>query len=577
MRIINFKDLPIRVKILLSSVVSFIGFIILLIFLIQMVEKNMLEIKKETLKNILDINISYLNRLNRDVEEGLLSMEDAKQIGSNYISTFRYGPEGKDYMWINNNKPEMIMHPFRTDLVGKDLSDFSDAKGFKLFLEIVKVCKTGGNGYVTYYWQWKDDKTKIVPKLSYVKEFKPFGWILGTGIYIEDVREEISNLTLMIILTFCIISLISFSIIFYISGRISIKIENVSNNLKEISTGDGNLNVTIEVGSGDEVGSLAGYFNNFVRKIAHVILAINKMSHELASSSREIGTLVDKFSQASQNQAASTEEISSTIEEVSAGMDSIAENSRVQFEIIKELNDKMETLTEIIHKMEQKILETNEKAETISQKARLGGDSINAMNESMYQINKSSEQMKSIINIINDISKKTNLLSLNASIEAARAGEAGRGFAVVADEIAKLAVLTSQSIKNIDELIRSNNEEISKGYNIIQGTVSMIKSITEGITDIHEMMKNLAYSMKNQLSINEEVNRSTENVRNKSNEIKISTEEQKQAISAISNAILNISNHTQSIAEGSQDMNSSYKETNKIAQKLKEQVEFFKT
>lgn len=576
MKTIRFRDLPIKTKVVSAGLISILGFIFLLVFLIPYIQERMLDIKREALYNIMDINFSYLNRLYKDVENGKISLEEAKSIGADYVKTFRYGPEGKDYMWINSNEPRMIMHPFRPDLDGKDLSDFKDANGFKLFAEMAKIAKEKGSGFLTYYWQWKDDKTKIVPKISYVREFKPFGWILGTGIYIEDVRAEILSLVFSIIVMFLIITIISLSIIYIISKKISNQVEDVSNNLKEISGGDGNLNVKILLDSKDELGNLAGFFNKFVNKIARVIGVINVMSHDLADSSKGMEELVQKFSESTQMQAASAEEISSTIEEVSGGMDSIAENSKVQFETISNLGTKMNELSEIIHGMEKKILETYDKAEIISKRAKDGGESIHAMSESMSRINHSSEQMKNIINIINDISKKTNLLSLNASIEAARAGEAGRGFAVVADEIAKLATLTSQSIKNIDELIRSSNEEVSNGNTIIQGTVGVIKSIIEGITGINDMMKNLASSMKDQLSINQEVNLNAERVKIKSNEIMVSTDEQKHAISAISNAIMSISSHTQSIAQGSQDMKESFQETSQIAQKLKEQVEFFR-
>ncbi len=575
MNIFRFRDLPIKVKILLSGSISILGFVVLIGILVPYIYDRMLDIKRESLKNIMDINFSYLQRIHKDVEDKKISREEAESIAAEYIQSFKYGPDGKDYFWINSLDLKMIMHPTSPQLVGKDLSEKKDAKGFLLFVEIVKICKEKGSGFVNYYWDYKGDKTKVVPKISYVKLFEPFGWIIGTGIYIEDVRAEIFTILISILMVFLLITLVSLSIIYFISKKISGHVEVVSANLKEISSGDGNLNVKILVDSKDEIGNLAGFFNKFVNKIARVIGVINVMSSDLADSSKEIEVLIQKFSSATQNQAASAEEISSTIEEVSSGMDSIANNSRVQFETISHLGTKMNDLSEIIHGMEKKILETYNQAELISKKAKLGGESIHAMSESMTRINRSSDQMKNIINIINDISKKTNLLSLNASIEAARAGDAGRGFAVVADEIAKLATLTSQSIKNIDELIRSSNQEVTNGNGIIQGTVDVIKSIIEEINGINEKMKNLTASMKDQLDINQEVNQNAEQVKIKSNEIMVSTEEQKNAITAISHAVVNISDHTFSIAQGSQDMKESFHETATIAQKLKEQVDFF--
>ena len=120
---------------------------------------------------------------------------DAQQKAIAEIKQIRYGEEMKDYFWITDMQPNMIMHPYRSDLDGKSLNDFKDPHGKRLFVEFVNVVKKDEQGYVDYMWQWKDDSLRIVPKLSYVKLFKPWGWIIGTGIYIEDVKKEIKALT----------------------------------------------------------------------------------------------------------------------------------------------------------------------------------------------------------------------------------------------------------------------------------------------------------------------------------------------------------------------------------------------
>jgi methyl-accepting chemotaxis protein len=489
----------------------------------------------------------------------------------------RYGNDKKDYIWINDFEPKIIMHPIRKDLEGKNVSDFKDSNGLFIYQEIIKIVKKNGDGYVDYQWPSKTDKEKIVEKISYVKSFEPFGWILGTGIYIEDVKEQVYTLIYVILVIFIFTVALSLGITIIISNGISDHVTSVSNNLKEIASGDGNLNVSLKVDSHDEIGELSRYFNEFVTKIKNVISEVKTQSSNLAISTNAMTPILNNFSESSQEQASSTEEITATIEEVSAGMDQIARNARYQFEIISTLSERMNSLSEIIHEMEQKIKDTTGLAGDISSKAKSGEASIQSMNDSMSRINNSSDQMKNIINIISDISKQTNLLSLNASIEAARAGDAGRGFAVVADEIAKLAVLTSQSIKNIDALIRSNSEEISQGYSSIQGTVSMIKMIMDGINSINSMMIKLAESMTIQMKINEEVNSEATKVKEKSNEIKIATEEQKVAIEAISNSVMTINDLTMEISTGSQDMLNTFERTIKITSDLNDQVDFFKT
>ena len=575
----KYRDLPIRYKIFILSLISLFSFIIVVLgIFLPYIYKGLLEIKRENVKDIIDLNISYLNQVHEEIRNGKISEAEGKRRALDSIRAMRYGSDGKDYLWINTYEPTMVMHPFRPDLVGQKLDSFEDRQGSKIFLQIVKICReNGGEGFLDYYWQYKDNKEKIVKKVSYVKEFKPFGWILGTGIYIEDVNEKILDLVIYIGVFFGITTILSVLATIYVSRGISYQVNNVSDSLSEIASGEGNLNVSLMVNSRDEMGKLAQYFNKFLSKIRRVIQVINMMSNELATSSTMMAPVIQKFSESSITQAESTREISSTIKEVSTGMDQIAESAKYQYEIISSLSDRMNNLSNLIHEMEKKIIDTKSLAGNISSRAKAGEESIRSMNESMARINNSSNQMKNIISIISDISKQTNLLSLNASIEAARAGDAGRGFAVVADEIAKLAVLTSQSIKNIDGLIRSNTEEITQGYSNIQGTVSMIKQIIDGITSINEMMGKLAESMAYQLEINETVNQEAERVKNKSSEIKISTEDQKTAIASISKSVIQINDITQSIASGARDMADGFEKTVQISKSLKEQVEFFKT
>jgi methyl-accepting chemotaxis protein len=573
----KYRDLPIRYKIIASSLVGILAFLMVMIYILPSIYDRMLDIKRENIKHIIDVNITFLESLEIEVKENKITREEAKRRAYNAIKAMRYGSDKKDYLWINDFEPKIIMHPIRKELEGKNVSDFKDSNGLFIYQEIVKICQKNGDGYVDYQWPSKTDKEKIVEKISYVKSFEPFGWILGTGIYIEDVKEQVFTLIYVILTIFILTVAVSLGITIVISHGISDHVTSVSNNLKEIASGDGNLNVSLKVDSHDEIGELSKYFNEFVTKIRKVISEVKAQSSNLAASTNEMTPILNNFSQSSQEQASSTEEITATIEEVSAGMDQIARNARYQFEIISTLSERMGSLSEIIHEMELKIKDTTGLAGDISSKAKSGEASIQSMNESMSRINNSSDQMKNIINIISDISKQTNLLSLNASIEAARAGDAGRGFAVVADEIAKLAVLTSQSIKNIDALIRSNSEEISQGYSSIQGTVSMIKMIMDGINSINSMMIKLAESMTIQMKINEEVNSEASKVKEKSNEIKIATEEQKLAIEAISNSVMTINDLTMEISTGSQNMLNTFEQTIKITSDLNDQVDFFKT
>jgi signal-transduction protein with cAMP-binding, CBS, and nucleotidyltransferase domain/PAS domain-containing protein len=185
-----------------------IGLFMLLIFrfIIPYFEQNMLNQKKEMIRELISSAVSIADTFRRQALAGKMSEAAAQAAAILQIQNIRYGTGNKDYCWITDLRPRMIRHPYRPDLNGTDLGSFRDPKGKRLFVEMVRVVEKSGAGYVDYMWQWMDDPSRIVPKISYVREFKPWGWIIGTGIYIEDVRQEIAGIKKRLLLVLLLIS-----------------------------------------------------------------------------------------------------------------------------------------------------------------------------------------------------------------------------------------------------------------------------------------------------------------------------------------------------------------------------------
>ncbi len=201
--------------ILLPAVVAIMLFLSVIFgIVIPSFEENLLNRKREMIRELTNSAWSILSEYNRAAEQGLLSETEARNAARSQVRALRYGPEAKDYFWITDTVPRMIMHPYRSDLDGQDLSNFSDPNGVRLFVEFVRAVEHDDHGYVGYVWQWKDDPERIVPKESYVRIFRPWGWIIGTGLYLEDVRTEIQVITNRIIL-------ISLSVVAVMAGLLA--------------------------------------------------------------------------------------------------------------------------------------------------------------------------------------------------------------------------------------------------------------------------------------------------------------------------------------------------------------------
>ena len=186
--------IPVRIILPVSLTVILFGLTIFLL-LLPLIEKKLMDGKREMIRELTESSWSILAAHAQEERDGLLTRQKAQASAIENLRRLRYGPELKDYFWINDMHPRIVMHPYRPDLEGKDISGFSDPNGKRLFVEFVKVVKANSAGYVDYEWQWKDDPDRIVPKISYVKGFEPWGWIVGTGIYVEDVRAEIAAIT----------------------------------------------------------------------------------------------------------------------------------------------------------------------------------------------------------------------------------------------------------------------------------------------------------------------------------------------------------------------------------------------
>ncbi len=165
------------------------------LLILPFMEDRLMEGKREMVRELTEAASCTLKTYAGREATGELTRAEAQRRAIAHLRNLRYGPGLKDYFWINDNLPRMIMHPYRPDLEGQDISEFTDPSGKRLFAACVETVRAAGAGYVDYQWQWMDDPNRIVPKISYVKGFPTWGWILGTGIYVEDVRAEIAGMT----------------------------------------------------------------------------------------------------------------------------------------------------------------------------------------------------------------------------------------------------------------------------------------------------------------------------------------------------------------------------------------------
>jgi signal-transduction protein with cAMP-binding, CBS, and nucleotidyltransferase domain/predicted metal-dependent phosphoesterase TrpH len=199
---------------------------------IPSLEKSLMERKRDTIRELTNIAFGILAEYETDAKQGRLTQAEAQLGAADRIRNLRYGAEGKDYFWIQDLRPRMIMHPYRADLEGGDLTAFKDPRGVAIFLEFVRVLSDRSEAYVEYVWQWKDNPERLAPKQSFIKKFEPWGWIVSAGLYPDDVRAEIKVVASRLIRTALAIAAICGLLLFFVAGQ-SLRIERNRERVEE--------------------------------------------------------------------------------------------------------------------------------------------------------------------------------------------------------------------------------------------------------------------------------------------------------------------------------------------------------
>lgn len=204
-------------KIIIPVGLAFILFVLSVFLLfIPFMEAQQMAQKRRLIRDLTNSAWSLLAQYEAEVQAGDLSLKEARKKAMNRVRKLRYGPEGKDYFWISDMQSKLVMHPYRTDLEGQALPDFTDSNGTRLLVAFSDTVKNHTAGYVDYAWQWKDDPGRIAPKISYVRGFKPWGWIVGAGIYVDDVREDMASFSRRVMFVSAVILVLALLLVLYI-------------------------------------------------------------------------------------------------------------------------------------------------------------------------------------------------------------------------------------------------------------------------------------------------------------------------------------------------------------------------
>lgn len=522
-------------------------------------------------KTEVETAVSMLNEIDKMREKGEMTEDQAKKLGADLLKALRYGKEG--YFWADTADGTNVVL-LGKDTEGQNRYNLKDAKGKLLIQEIIAQGMKEGGGY-TDYWFPKKDSTVPMPKRSYSLLFKPFGWVVGTGNYSDDIDNAVAaerdmmmakiNGSIVMLSVISIISLALSIILSMIIGyKISRPIVNVTELFKKAETGD--LTVRSSVKSKDETGQLASAFNSMMVKMgtlisgtrdmsAAVVVSAKEMmlsSDRVCSVSEQIASAVDELAKGAMDQAGSAEQGNNKLVEILDGLNNIVVDMNNANRLTEKAKETVAVGEKTVAYQEQKMRENKAVAATV-------GHAISALAEK-------SDAIGQIIEVISSIAEQTNLLALNAAIEAARAGDAGKGFAVVADEVRKLAEQSSQSVKRINQIIEEVKNSVTQSVVEMKNAEAVVEAQEKALNDTIIVFKEISQSV-------ETIARNINVVTQASDKLSLKTKEAADAISNIASITEETASGSEEVAASTEEQTSVMHEIAEAAKKLAKQSE----
>lgn len=473
------------------------------------------------IKHQVEIIVSELTGIVNQLNKGVINSVQAEAVAADVIRNAKYGETG--YFWVDTLEGDNVVLLGNEAVEGTSRLGLEDHFGNKIVQSMIAIVKADGEGYYEYYFP-KPNETEALPKRAYVSLFEPFGWVIGTGNYVDDIdavvnaereamRKQMATSYLLLIIAIIGALLLGIIVAYIYSNTISKPILRLTNLLNKTS----NLDIE-EDSSYDDLLKYKDETGVIAHAVGNLRVVLRKLVEEMKSGAVHLNASSNELKEVVEHGKEGIDAVTHTVTDFATGASEQAEDAQKAAEKMGDLAKEIEETVQSAQKLKgftKTVSVSNEEGvkQLISLNDKFKNTSVaNArLNENVGTLTIKSSSIVQITNTIQQIAEQTNLLALNAAIEAARAGEAGRGFAVVADEIRKLAEETSKSTSKIDTIIQeilkeidstetnmaSSNEAVRVSSDVLEHVQQAFEAIETAISDTLNQLDSISTSIQN--------------------------------------------------------------------------------